>query len=207
MLRGVAGALGVAVCLVACSTASSTASAPSPMPATTALLLSPCGSYAAPNGDIFVIARLGWYVDLQTSDYRTIYSTGGPDRFEIGFRFEEPLPKYADLTFSGQTLTIVTAAHTISAARIDQRQTDVTIQAHGATLAATITEPSVPAPRPGIVIVHGSEPGQRFFYDVWVGVYTSLGFTVLTYDKRGNGGAHGPYSGGRADTRTASDFS
>jgi hypothetical protein len=45
------------------------------------------------------------------------------------------------------------------------------------------------------VIIHGSERGQRYYYDVWVGVYTSLGLAVLTYDKRGNGSSTGNYPG------------
>jgi len=62
-------------------------------------------------------------------------------------------------------------------------------------LAGTITEPLTPAPHPGIVIVHGSEPGQRIDYGVWVGFYASLGLSVLAYDKRGNGASTGTYPG------------
>src|SRR4029077_113602 len=32
---------------------------------------------------------------------------------------------------------------------------------------------------------HGAEPGERYFYDIWVGIYAGLGLDVLTYDKRG----------------------
>ena len=47
----------------------------------------------------------------------------------------------------------------------------------------------------GVVVVHGSEPGERYFYDIWVGIYAGLGLTVLTYDKRGIGASTGRYPG------------
>jgi dienelactone hydrolase len=67
--------------------------------------------------------------------------------------------------------------------------------ASGAQLAGTITEPAGAGPHPGIVIVHGAETGERLFYDIWVGVYASLGLAVLTYDKRGRGSSTGHYPG------------
>ena len=75
------------------------------------------------------------------------------------------------------------------------KETDAQVPTNGAVLAATITEPLTPGPHPGIVIVQGSEPGQRIDYGVWVGLYASLGLTVLTYDKRGNGASTGTYPG------------
>lgn len=59
----------------------------------------------------------------------------------------------------------------------------------------TITEPLGVGPHAGIVIIHGAETGERYFYDVWVGVYTSMGLAVLTYDKRGRGASTGQYPG------------
>jgi dienelactone hydrolase len=56
------------------------------------------------------------------------------------------------------------------------------------------------------VIVHGSEPGTRVLYGVWVGFYTSLGLTVLTYDKRGNGESTGSYPGELASEPALNKF-
>lgn len=170
--------------------------APSPpasiAPAATIDALAPYyGSYAADDGDTIVIARLGWFFDLRDADYRTIYSTASSNRFTIGYRFAEPLPKFADLTFGESTLRV----NARNAHRVGHKVTDVTIHSSGADLAGTVTEPAAGASHPGIVIVHGSEQGQRYFYDIWVGLYTSLGLSVLTYDKRGGGSSTGSYPG------------
>ena len=148
-----------------------------------------------------MIARLGWYFDLRTADYRTIYSTGSPEHFTIGFRFQVPVPKFADLTFKSGTLTIAAAGATTTAQKVLYRQSEVTIPASGAQLAGEITEPLGRGPHAGIVIVHGAERGERYFYDVWVGVYASFGLAVLTYDKRGIGASTGSWPGQLATTR------
>jgi len=153
------------------------------------------GSYSTDTGDVVVIARLGWFFDMRTSVYRTIYATSSPARFTIGTRFHEPLPKFADLLFGNGTLTIAESARARTAHHIGYRHTDVSIPAIGAQLSGTITEPDGAGPHPGIVVVHGAERGERYFYDIWVGVYTSLGLAVLTYDKRGIGSSTGTYPG------------
>lgn len=166
-----------------------------PAPADSQALLSVFGSYRAADGRIFVIARLGWFFDMRDATYRTIYVGAAPSRFTIGPAFEVALPKYADLIFDGTTLTVSTANATVRADRVQYRQMDVAIPADGAKLAGAITEPLGTGPHPGIVVIHGSERGQRFFYDVWVGIYAGLGLTVLTYDKRGIGSSTGQYPG------------
>jgi dienelactone hydrolase len=153
------------------------------------------GSYSVEGGDSVVIARMGWFYDMQDSAYRTIYATSSARRFTIGFGFREPLPKFADLVFDRDTLKISNSAGMRTAVRVNHKSFDVTIPAAGAQLAGTITEPSGSGPYPGIVVVHGAEPGQRYFYDIWVGVYTGLGLAVLTYDKRGIGSSTGSYPG------------
>jgi dienelactone hydrolase len=105
------------------------------------------------------------------------------------------LPKFADLTFDGSGLTFTKGAASVRAERVQYRETDVSIPATGALLAGAITEPLGGSRHPGIAIVHGSERGERFFYDIWVGIYTGLGLTVLTYDKRGSGASTGRYPG------------
>jgi len=178
-----------------------------PAAATIESLLPYFGSYRTDDGDTLVIARMAWFFDLRDAAYRTIYSTGTPNRFTIGRLFQEPLPVFADLGFSVDTLTITDSAHRRVARRIAYKQTEVAIPANGAQLAGTITEPTGAGPHPGIVIVHGSETGERDFYDIWVGVYASLGLAVLTYDKRGRGSSTGRYPGEFPTTDALSIYS
>src|SRR4029077_5654969 len=186
----------VAACLFSCGPSTPISSpSPPPVPASVQQLSPYYGSYTDGSGDVVVIARLGWFFDIKTAAYRTIYATRGPDHFTIGQRFLEPTPKFADLSFAAQTLTIRGPGQARTAHRIAYKETEVTIPARGALLAGAITEPLGAAPHPGIVIVHGAERGERYFYDVWVGVYASLGFAVLTYDKRGVGSSTGTYPG------------
>ena len=156
-------------------------------PATVEALAAYYGAYATDDGDTLVIARLGWFFDLRDGAYRTIYATAEPNRFTIGHRFAVPTPKFADLTFGTGTLKV----NQRSARRVAYKQSEVTIHADGADLRGAVTDPASPGPHPGIVIVHGAERGQRYFYDIWVGVYTGLGLSVLTYDKRGGGESTG----------------
>ena len=196
MRLGVAAVLvvGMLSCAPGGSGSPSLPTAP-PAPATIKSLEPYFGSYRTDDGDTVVIARMGWYFDMRDSAYRTMYATRSPNHFTIGKVFEEPQPVFADLVFNAGALTITDSARKRAGRRIDYRQTDVTISANGAQLAGTVTEPGGAGPHPGIVIVHGAETGERYFYDVWVGVYASMGLDVLTYDKRGRGSSTGHYPG------------
>jgi uncharacterized protein len=166
-----------------------------PRPADPTSLAPFYGSYRADDGRLFVIARLGWFFDMGDATDRTIYAGSAPNRFSVGAGYAVPLPKFADITFDASTLTVASRAATIVAHRAGYRQTDVTIPADGAELAGAVTEPLTAGPHPGIVVVHGSERGERYFYDIWVGIYVGLGLSVLTYDKRGVGSSTGHYPG------------
>jgi hypothetical protein len=89
-----------------------------PAPADRQALASLYGSYRADDGRVFVIARLGWFFDLRDSTYRTIYSGAAPNRFSIGLAFAVPLPRYAELTFEGDTLTVHSARSMVTAHRV-----------------------------------------------------------------------------------------
>lgn len=190
-------AAGLCAVLIACGApAPSQPARGQPAPASVDQLSAYYGSYSTKAGDIVVIARLGWFFDLKTSDYRTIYDERPPDEFSIGCQFRKPIPKCADLRFTAGALEITDRSRkTTVRQRIHQKHTDVMIPAGSAQLAGTITESGGAAPRAGVVIVHGAEPGERYFYDIWVGLYTSLGLDALTYDKRGIGSSTGRYPG------------
>jgi pimeloyl-ACP methyl ester carboxylesterase len=89
--------------------------------------------------------------------------------------------------------------------------TDVTIPAHGFSLAATITTPPAVAGRlrhPVVILVAGSGPMDRDENVAGIQVFTQLagalandGFLVVRYDKRGIG-----QSGGRIERVTLEDY-
>ena len=195
-MRAVAAAWIALLVAAACTQSTNNqAATPTPAAAEPSALAPFFGSYATGDGRVFVIARHGWFFDIKDATYRTIYKGSAPNRFSVGPAFAVPVPTFANLRFDGSVLTFATPRSTVAAHRVPYRQTDVTIPASGATLAGTITEPLGAGPHPGIVVVHGSEPGERYFYDVWVGIYAGLGLDVLTYDKRGIGASTGHYPG------------
>ena len=159
------------------------------------------GAYRTAGGVTYIVNGSGHLLNLNDSTFRQLYTTAVPDRFTTGRAFEVPSPKEADVAFRmagvrADQLTIKpVSGSTVVAARLLFKETDVQVPAAGAVLAATVTEPLMPGPHPGIVIVHGSEPGTRILYGVWVGFYASLGLTVVAYDKRGNGASTGTYPG------------
>ena len=159
------------------------------------------GAFRSADGVTYVVNGHGHLLNLRDSAFRQLYPTATPDRFTVGRAFAIPSPKQADVSFrmSGvraDQLTITgLAASRVVAQRLQFKETEVRVPATDATLAATITEPLTPGLHPGIVIVHGSGPGPRIDYGIWVGLYASLGLTVLAYDKRGNGSSTGKYPG------------
>ena len=195
-MRAVAATWIAVLVAVACSQSTNgEVASPTPKAAEPKALAPFFGSYEAGDGRVFVIARLGWFFNLRDATYRTMYSGTAPNLFTIGPAFEVPAPIFARLRFDGTMLTYATSRSTVVAHRLAYKQTDVTIPAEGAMLAGSITEPLGAGPHPGIVVVHGAEPGERHFYDIWVGIYAGLGLDVLTYDKRGIGSSTGRYPG------------
>lgn len=185
-----------------CAPASPATASPSPAPSIQiANFEQYVGAYRTTGGITYVVNGHGHLLNLADSTFRQLYPTSVPDRFTVGRAFAIPLPKEADVIFrmAGQradelTVKPITGSPVV-AGRLLFKETDVQVPATDAVLAATITEPLKPGPHPGIVIVHGSGPGPRIDYGVWVGLYASLGLTVLAYDKRGNGASTGTYPG------------
>ncbi len=159
------------------------------------------GAYQTSRNGLWVVNASGHLLSLRDSMFRRLSATGTLDRFTIGPAFDVPTPVQATVSFHmdrqrADALTFTpTYGQSLAAQRLPFKETEVQIQAQDATLAGTITEPLAAGPHPGIVIIHGSEPGQRFYYGVWVGLYASLGLTVLSYDKRGHGESTGRYPG------------
>lgn len=202
MRRREAAVAALVLLLGSCAPASSVEGSPSPRPSIQiASFERYAGTYQTADGVTYVVNGHGHLLNLRDSSFRQLYPTATPDRFTVGRAFAIPSPKQADVSFrmSGvraDQLTITgLAASRVVAQRLQFKETEVRVPATEATLAATITEPLTPGPHSGIVIVHGSGPGPRIDYGIWVGIYASLGLTVLAYDKRGNGASSGTYPG------------
>jgi len=202
-MKGMGGALAVFAVVSGCTSTTATA-IPTPSPAATALPANferYVGAYRTTGGVIFVINGHGHLLNLRDSAFRQLYPTATPDRLITGRMFAVPSPKAADVSFHtvdnrADRFTMRPVGQpAVIADRLPFKETDVQVPVNGAVLAATITEPLTAAPHPGIVIVHGSGFGPRVDYGVWIGLYASLGMTVLAYDKRGNGQSTGSYPG------------
>src|SRR6185503_9539490 len=64
---------------------------------------------------------------------------------------------------------------------------EVVISSGDAKLAGTLLLPRAKGPHPAIILLHGSGPLTRYSFGPYPHFFTSLGFAVLIYDKRGAG--------------------
>ena len=200
-MKGMGATLAILVVFGGCTSTTATPT-PSPTPAPLAANFERyVGAYRTTGGVTFVINGHGHLLNLQDSSFRQLYPTATADRLTIGRAFAVSSPKQADISFravgnrADQFTMRPVGRPVITAGRLPFKETEVRVPVSGATLAGTITEPLTAASHPGIVIVHGSGFGPRIDYGVWVGLYASLGITVLAYDKRGNGESTGRYPG------------
>jgi dienelactone hydrolase len=202
----IAAALVASGCGSGTSQASQTSTTPSPIPssppaATTPHFESYAGAYRSDAGVTYAVNGHGHLLNLADGWFRQLSPTPAADHLTVGPAFQVNSPTEAEVTFhvTGQradrmTITPV-AGPPVVAQRLQFKETEVRVAAKDAVLAGTVTEPITAGPHPGIVIVHGSGPGPRIDYGVWVALYASLGITVLAYDKRGNGESTGHYPG------------
>ena len=192
---------GLALALLALGCGSACSCSPSPAPAAT----SPPIAFAQLEGVYrqgsvsFVVTYQGWWLDMQTQQVRQLSATGGGD-FTYGPGFEVTTPVQGRLHFTrsgGGGLVSGTGPGgvAVNATRVATTSRDVRFSSGDATIAGTITVPPGPGPHPGIVIVQGSGALDRHFESISQGIYLSMGFAVLAWDKRGVGQSTGTFVG------------
>ncbi len=84
-----------------------------------------------------------------------------------------------------------TGGKTRVAKRVPLNREDVVIVNGDARLAGTLILPTTKGPHPAIILLHGSGPLTRYSFGPYPHFFTSLGFAVLVFDKRGAGNSTG----------------
>lgn len=120
------------------------------------------------------------------------------NRFVMGPGFNTASPAELTLTFVKDNLGAVKGVSLRNSQGVEQfaqrialRQELVTFQNADAKLNGTLLMPSAKGPHPAIILLHGSGPLTRYSFGPYPHFFTSLGFAVLIYDKRGAGNSTG----------------
>jgi pimeloyl-ACP methyl ester carboxylesterase len=161
------------------------------------------GAYRTAAGITYLVTRSDLLVNTSDASVRSI-AVIGPGSLSVGPSFGLNSPPAGSISFNGHAtagrhpaglLLTLTAGGSIAATRLPTVEEDVRISSGDVQLAATVTRPAVSSRLPAIVIVHGSGRETRSILDLWTQLYVSLGFAVVTYDKRGVGDSSGRFPG------------
>ena len=113
------------------------------------------------------------------------FAVRSPSRFKIRFLLEK-----------GQATRLVLRSadgRVETGVRIATVQKPVSFRSGDAVIRGTLTVPVAGTPVPAIILLHGSGPLTRSSFGPYPGFFVSLGYAVLTYDKRGSGESTGDY--------------
>jgi pimeloyl-ACP methyl ester carboxylesterase len=137
------------------------------------------------------------YTDYLTGVVR-LMSPSSESEFSIGPGFSIPSPVELKIRFiknGDGAVTGLAAAHVSESEALAERipliQENVTFQSGTLTMAGTLLTPTTPGPHPAIILLHGSGALTRYSFGPYPHFFTSLGFAVLIYDKRGAGESEG----------------
>ena len=93
-------------------------------------------------------------------------------------------------TTTGMSLRHADGTQTL-AEQVPLKNEEVFLEQADAKLAGTLLVPASKGPHPAIILLHGSGPLTRHKFGPYPHFFTSLGFAVLIYDKRGTGASTG----------------
>jgi uncharacterized protein len=135
--------------------------------------------------------------DYQSGVVRRIFPVS-PGEFVMGPGFEVQSPAELKIRFikdpggaiSGLWLQPTQGPGSF-AERLPVTEQQVFINDGQVRLAGTLMMPTTKGPHPAIVLLHGSGPLTRYSFGPYPHFFTSLGFAVLIYDKRGAGASTG----------------
>lgn len=154
------------------------------------------GAYRFPDGNVHSLAVSGdslLWTDLRTGELREL-AAGAAGRFTFGPAYQVQSPVRGTVETGPGSLTLTrNGSPAASATLLPVRREAVVFRNGRVTLHGKVTAPAAEGRRPGVVLIHGSEPGDRDEADLYVNLYISLGFAVLSYDKRGVGDSTGLY--------------
>lgn len=181
--------LAIALAALVAAGAAGAAYRPSP-------LLPLDGAYRLGDGTILSLAVTPdggvLYTNTRTGELRQLTPTG-KNTFTFGPSYLVAGPVRGRILVKGTALTLTTAGSTRTARRVAVKRATVSFAGAGVRLTGKVTSPATAGKHPAVVILHGSEAGDRDSYDLIVNFYSSLGYVVLTYDKRGVGSSGGVY--------------
>jgi len=169
------------------------------------------GVYRLPAGPLVLVGRTGvvadlarpFFLDWETGRYGYL-TAAGADRFTspAALNGKPDAPAQTELAFRraspGSPVEALVITEAGQPGRTAARASlwadrDVTVRNGDVALAATLRMPNVPGRRPGIVLIHGSGPGERTQLPLMNAFFAARGFAVLTHDKRGCGGSTGDW--------------
>src|SRR5687767_2623402 len=163
------------------------------------------GNYRVPDGAWLGIDRF-ITDDGQNTLLLSDYSSGvvrrlfpvSDSEFVMGPAFNTPSPAELTVSFvtdergvaTGISLREANGTQTL-AERVTLGVQEVSFDQADAKLAGTLLTPTTKGPHPAIILLHGSGPLTRYKFGPYPHFFTSLGFAVLIYDKRGTGASTG----------------
>ncbi len=166
------------------------------------------GYYDMDDGDVLVITSRPWgemlVRSMRTGEIRTMLPTG-VDSFVTGSAVYVPMPRGYSYRFSrdeeghlqGVMRTREGEAHTREGEvhtwgkPFALRSEDLVFESNGVRLSGRITVKDDTDPHDGIVLIGGSDWRERMDHAFHVHSLAALGFSVLSYDKRGFGESGG----------------